>query len=60
MNLFNIWNKTKQRINQKNNFFKIKEGEIWWCNLGYNIGSEVYGKGNSFLRPVLVINSDSN
>ena len=60
MNLFNPWNIKKQLINKKNHFVKIKEGEIWWCSLGYNIGSEVYGKGKGFLRPVLVINAESD
>jgi mRNA interferase MazF len=32
----------------------FKEGEIWWCRIGMNIGHEVYGKGVSFARPVLI------
>ena len=34
---------------------EFKEGEIWWCNLGINIGSEQNGTGNGFERPVLII-----
>jgi mRNA interferase MazF len=33
----------------------FKEGEIWWCHVGMNIGVEIYGKGPKFMRPVLVL-----
>ena len=32
----------------------FKEGEIWWCYIGLNIGEEEYGKGVDFARPVLI------
>jgi mRNA interferase MazF len=32
----------------------FKEGEIWWCSIGMNIGREVFGKGKDFARPVFV------
>jgi mRNA interferase MazF len=41
------------RKDHKPPFFK--EGEIWWCYMGENIGCEISGKGNSFKRPVLII-----
>ncbi|MFA6565377.1 MAG: type II toxin-antitoxin system PemK/MazF family toxin [Candidatus Paceibacterota bacterium] len=31
------------------------EREIWYCSLGANIGFEQDGKGEDFLRPVLVL-----
>lgn len=34
---------------------KIREGEIRWCRLGMNIGSETQGKGSYFERPVLIL-----
>jgi len=33
----------------------FKEGEIWWCHLGDNIGTEISGKGDMFDRPVLIL-----
>lgn len=33
----------------------FKEGEIWWCSIGMNVGIETYGKEPKFLRPVLVL-----
>lgn len=32
----------------------FKEGEIWWCSVGENVGSEINGKSNLFSRPVLI------
>lgn len=32
----------------------FKEGEIWWCYVGENVGIEANGKGNQFTRPVLI------
>jgi mRNA interferase MazF len=32
----------------------FKEGEIWWCHAGENIGIELNGKGEKFTRPFLV------
>jgi mRNA interferase MazF len=33
----------------------FKEGEIWWCSVGMNIGREIFGKGIDFARPVIVL-----
>ena len=31
----------------------FRQGEIWWCSLGLNLGEEIFGKGKKFTRPVL-------
>ena len=31
------------------------EGEVWFCALGVNVGFEQDGRGESFLRPIVVI-----
>ncbi|MCX6780692.1 MAG: type II toxin-antitoxin system PemK/MazF family toxin [Candidatus Magasanikbacteria bacterium] len=33
----------------------FKQGEVWWCSIGMNAGGELYGKGDRFQRPVLVL-----
>lgn len=33
---------------------EIRAGQVWWCMVGENIGYEVDGKGEKFLRPVLI------
>lgn len=55
MNYFNEWNELKQKLQIQNKKLSFKEGDIWWCSVGHNIGTEIYGKGSFFRRPVLVI-----
>lgn len=33
----------------------VKEGEMWWCVIGENVGVETLGKGENFTRPVIVL-----
>lgn len=50
------WFKIKIRLDSsihKPPFFK--EGQIWWCSIGENIGGEISGKGSYYRRPVLII-----
>jgi mRNA interferase MazF len=30
------------------------QAEIWWVNLGLNIGYEMNGKGDEYMRPVII------
>ena len=57
---FHDWNKKKIKINENITYNHPKEKEIWWCSIGVNIGSEVYGKGSGYTRPVLVINAEGS
>ena len=53
---YSIWTPLKQEINNSNlRPLGCKEREIWFANLGENIGFEEDGKGNDFTRPVLVL-----
>lgn len=52
---FDRWNILKKRTDETNSLVKIKEGEIRWCKFGLNIGNEVFGKGDTFHRPVLIL-----
>jgi len=54
-NNFNKWNEVKKQVHKKVNNVGFKEREIFWVRLGQNIGSEEYGKGNEFQRPVLIV-----
>lgn len=38
----------------------VKEGDVWWLAIGYNIGSEVYGKGSRFTRPCVIVKKFSD
>jgi mRNA interferase MazF len=58
--LFDIWNQEKQKLDTNYRTLLFKEGEIWWCSLGMNIGEEIYGKGSEFSRPVIILKKLSN
>ena len=57
------WSKTKLKIDAHSSWFPpfVKEGQIWWCQIGKNIGVEVNGRNKKdshkqvFFRPVLIL-----
>jgi len=57
---FKKWHDKKGNIDRidKRPFFH--EREIWFCHLGLNIGFEQDGKGEDFLRPILIIRKFNN
>lgn len=52
---FDKWNEKKKKLDKSKRDLLFKEGEIWWCSLGVNVGEEIYGKGNDFRRPVVIL-----
>jgi mRNA interferase MazF len=48
------WCKIKIFLATKTNSPLFKEGEVWWCRIGINVGVEIFGKGPQLLRPVLI------
>ena len=49
------WISVKEKLHNQEHLPPLfKEGEIWWCSLGENVGSEINGKSNLFSRPVLI------
>lgn len=52
---FPQWNEIKMKTDESVPSIKIREGEIRWCRVGINIGNEVIGKGENFIRPVLIL-----
>lgn len=57
---FDDWNKKKIKIDSNQRFNHPREKEIWWCSIGVNVGSEVFGKGHDYTRPVLVLNAEGS
>ncbi|MDP3661640.1 MAG: type II toxin-antitoxin system PemK/MazF family toxin [bacterium] len=59
---FDSWNELKKKIeDEKNDPDKFpKEGEVWMCSLGRNIGFEQNGSGGNFSRPILIIKKFNN
>jgi mRNA interferase MazF len=52
---FDFWNKSKKVINNLQPTIIFSPGDIYWCHIGVNVGSEIDGKGPGFTRPVLVL-----
>jgi mRNA-degrading endonuclease toxin of MazEF toxin-antitoxin module len=52
---FDYWNSLKKNLDSKHRNIKFKEGQIWWCSIGLNIGSEQNGGGKNFERPVIIL-----
>ncbi len=42
---FQDWIKVKEGLHEGDALRTIKEGEIWWCGVGENVGVEINGKG---------------
>ena len=52
---FVAWIKIKAKIHISDRLVYFREGEIWWVNLGANIGHEEEGKNDNFERPILIL-----
>ncbi len=53
---FDEWNEVKKEIDTMQRF-EIREGSVWICSFGLNVGYEINGKNQEFERPALVIKS---
>ena len=42
---FDSWNEAKKGLDSYDVFLPIKEGGVWWCSVGMNVGIEMCGKG---------------
>ena len=52
---FSEWIILKEKLHFNNKLPRIRDGEIWWCSCGENIGAEINGKSARFTRPVLIM-----
>ena len=43
-NLYDNWNSLKKHLAKKPADVYCNTREIWWCSVGMNIGTELYGK----------------
>jgi len=52
---FDFWNEQKKQIHSsgKNKLYQARD--IWWCDLGLNVGFEQDGTGKNNGRPVLIL-----
>ena len=52
---FRGWIKVKEKLHYGGHLCAIKNGDVWWCGFGENVGVEINGKSSTFARPVLVL-----
>ena len=54
MKNFDAWNQQKKQTDsrKKTKYFQVRD--IFWARVGENVGFEQGGKGEAFMRPVLV------
>lgn len=57
---FNRWNEKKQELDADPKAPLFKEGQVWWCSIGVNVGFEIFGKSEVFTRPVLILRKYNN
>jgi mRNA interferase MazF len=52
---FDSWNSQKKKVHLTEGNVLFYEREVWWVKLGINVGSEIDGRHELFLRPVIII-----
>jgi mRNA interferase MazF len=58
---YRTWTPLKKCLNNQEELrLSFDEREIWYCHLGENIGFEQDGRGELFLRPVVIIKKFNN
>ena len=57
---FDKWNQIKKNVqeDEKNRLFKQRD--IFFINMGQNIGFEQNGKGENFVRPIVILKKITN
>jgi mRNA-degrading endonuclease toxin of MazEF toxin-antitoxin module len=60
LKLLDKWNIKKKNISTKEKLIFVKERDIVFINMGQNVGFEQDGKGDEFLRPVIVYKKFNN
>lgn len=57
---FESWHQLKTQLDSIENAPLFHECEVWWCSIGMNIGYELYGKDDKFVRPILILRKYSH
>ncbi len=57
---FSEWHKQKSDLHEDKIRAFFHEREVWFASLGANVGFEQDGRGDSYLRPVLVLKKFNN
>ena len=57
---YTIWHKTKIIIEHKESRVHFQIRDVFFCSIGENVGFEQDGRGEEFLRPVVVVKKFNN
>ena len=57
---FPTWHKKKTVLHEDKIRPFFREHEIWFCTLGLNIGFEQDGRGDGYMRPVIILKKFNN
>jgi mRNA interferase MazF len=57
---YSQWQKLKTNVHNEKQRPYFHEREIWFCSLGANIGFEQDGRGEDYLRPVVILKKFNN
>jgi len=57
---FKNWHQKKIKLHEDKQRPFFHEREVWFASLGVNIGFEQDGRGDKFLRPIIVIRKFNN
>ena len=60
MKKFDEWNQIKKSLHNSKKKVYFKERDIFFIKIGENVGFEQSGKGDVFLRPVIVLKKFNN
>jgi len=52
---YDKWNTIKKETNKEKKYRIFKEKEIFYLKMGENIGFEQNGKGEDFVRPIIIL-----
>ena len=56
---FDGWNEEKKDVHQRDRKVFFHEREVWWCQLGVNVGFEQDGTNDDYARPVVILKTFS-
>lgn len=58
--IFDKWNEVKKVVQNDEKIRLFKQRDIFFINMGQNVGFEQNGKGENFVRPIIILKRITN
>ena len=58
--IFDKWNEVKKIVQNDEKIRLFKQRDIFFINMGQNVGFEQNGKGENFVRPIIILKKITN